>query len=98
MNFCENCNHLTEDTRCTICGKKKLRAVQDNDFCYFTTLPVNDAAIFEATLKEAEIPVASLDVPGLGRVRLSGQFKIFLPFGYFGQAKEIYQNIFGTNK
>ena len=97
MYFCENCNCLMDDTRCGICGKKKLRTVQDNDFCYFTTLPVNEAGIFEATLKEANIPVASLGMPGLKRVRLSGQFKIYLPYGYFEQAKEIYQTIFGTN-
>ena len=33
MNFCESCNIACNDERCPKCGRKKLRAVNEDDFC-----------------------------------------------------------------
>lgn len=33
MNFCESCNIARIGERCPKCGKKNLRAVNDEDFC-----------------------------------------------------------------
>ena len=33
MNFCEGCNIACEGERCPRCGRKKLRAVTEDDFC-----------------------------------------------------------------
>ena len=33
MNFCEGCNIACEGERCPKCGRKKLRAVAEDDFC-----------------------------------------------------------------
>ena len=33
MNFCESCNLACENERCPKCGRKKLRAVTEDDFC-----------------------------------------------------------------
>lgn len=33
MNFCEGCNIACNGERCPKCGRKKLRAVNENDFC-----------------------------------------------------------------
>lgn len=33
MNFCEGCNTVFKDERCPKCGRKKLRVVNDEDFC-----------------------------------------------------------------
>ncbi len=33
MNFCEGCNIVCKDERCPKCGRKKLRAVSNDDFC-----------------------------------------------------------------
>ena len=33
MNFCERCNLACDGERCPKCGRKKLRAVTDDDFC-----------------------------------------------------------------
>ncbi len=34
MNFCEECNLACDGERCPKCGRKKLRAVRDEDFCF----------------------------------------------------------------
>lgn len=33
LNFCEYCNIACKDERCPVCGQKKLRAVNNDDFC-----------------------------------------------------------------
>ncbi len=33
MNFCEGCNRVCSGERCPQCGRKKLRAVEEDDFC-----------------------------------------------------------------
>lgn len=33
MNFCESCNIVCNDERRPKCGRKKLRVVNDDDFC-----------------------------------------------------------------
>lgn len=33
MNFWEGCNVACKDERCPKCGRRKLRAVNDDDFC-----------------------------------------------------------------
>ncbi len=34
MNFCESCNIACIDDICPKCGRKKLREVTDEDFCF----------------------------------------------------------------
>ena len=90
MFFCERCNMLMQENRCTVCGKKKLREVQGDDFCFFVALNADKARYFEENLKLENIPVALLGAGLDLRTRTSGTFKIFIPYGFFDRAKEIY--------
>ena len=95
MYFCEKCNMVMRDSICGNCGKKKLRAVQDDDVCFFVALEANQAKYFEENLKLQDIPVALIG-GGLNlQNRTSGVFKIYIPYSYFDRAKEIYHLIFG---
>ena len=95
MYFCESCNLLMQDNICGNCGKKKLRTVQDDDFCFFVALGADKAKYFEENLKLQAIPVALIG-SGLNlQNRTSGIFKIFIPYCCFDRAKEIYTLLFG---
>lgn len=95
MYFCEKCNLLMQDNICEQCGKKKLREVQDDDFCYYINLPSNHAKYFEENLQLQNIPVALLG-KGLDlRTRTSSTYNIFVPYGYFGKATEVYHMLWG---
>lgn len=96
MYFCEKCNALMPDARCAICGKKKLREVREDDFCLFVTLPTYAAHIFEETLKEEGIPVALLGYGLDFATRASSRFKIYVPYGYWEQARQIYATVKNT--
>lgn len=34
MNYCEKCHNLCEENGCDLCGNKKLRPVEPEDFCF----------------------------------------------------------------
>lgn len=36
MNYCENCHRVSDQTRCEQCGRRKLRPVREDDFCFLT--------------------------------------------------------------
>ena len=95
MFYCEQCNMLMQDSRCTNCGKKKLREVQSDDFCLFAALEADKARYFEENLKMQNIPVASLGVGLDLRTRTSKIFKIYIPYCHFDKAKEVYNLLFG---
>ena len=44
MNYCENCSCATNDSRCPLCGSKKLRPVKDDDYCLVTECKKSQAA------------------------------------------------------
>lgn len=98
MYFCERCNRLVEHGRCSLCGIRKLRKVKDTDFCYLTTVSDSGKNYFEETLKANAIPVTmfgeGVSIWSLG----STQFKVYVPYGYYDQAKEIYNLLFGNGE
>ena len=93
MYFCENCNALNKTGKCSLCGKE-LRPVRKDDYCYFVTLPAHSFEIFKSNLEENGIPVACLG-SGLNFAwRTSSEFKVFIPFEFIEQAKELYESVF----
>ena len=96
MYFCEKCHTLMRDNYCVNCGKKNLQEVKEEDFCFFAQLAADDAKYFEENLQAQNIPVALIGSGGVNwRTRTSGQFKVYIPYGYFEMAKEIYNLLFG---
>ena len=41
--YCENCNIQTTEKRCPRCGKRHLREVRDDDFCFFHEMEATSA-------------------------------------------------------
>ena len=96
MYYCEKCHALMKDNRCSICGKKNLREVQDDDFCFFVSLDADKTRTFEENLKLQNVPVVSLG-SGLDlRTRTSERYKIYVPYSLLDKAKEIYNLLFGN--
>ena len=94
MYFCEKCQAVMKENCCSICGKKKLREVQDDDFCFFVTLGADKTHLLEENLKSQNIPCATLG-SGLDlRTRTSGKFKIYIPYGFLDKARELYNLLF----
>ena len=95
MYFCESCNLLMQENICANCGKKKLREVQEDDFCFLVALEADKARYFEENLKLHDIPVALLGVGLDLRTRTSGTLKIYIPYSHLDRGRELYHLIFG---
>lgn len=94
MLFCEKCNRLSNDSICAICGKKKLREVREDDFCYFLTLPAFKTNIFEANLKDENIPVATFGQGYDFATKRSTEYNFFIPYKFIDRAKDLYKLLF----
>lgn len=55
VNYCENCRIACDDKTCPNCGKKKLRAVEDEDYCFVTEESNSLTAYFGNLLEEKNI-------------------------------------------
>ncbi|MGN0804681.1 MAG: hypothetical protein ACI4MS_04790 [Candidatus Coproplasma sp.] len=102
MNFCEKCNILTDDARCPVCGNKKLRDADGEDFCYFKSLSSFDFEMLAFTLQENKIEVVGVPYY-LGGVthstagRAEGR-KVYVRYKDIEKAKEIYESILGSEE
>lgn len=96
LMFCESCNVVTEGERCPVCGKKKLREVRDDDFCYFVTLSEGYARYFEENLKSENIPVVMLGQGYSSRMHggTSSAYGLYIPYVHLERVYDIYNLLF----
>lgn len=100
MLFCEKCNFATYDDRCPSCGSKKLRAVCDEDFCFFVNTDEFSFSMLESALKENDIEVVGVpyypcNVTYATAGRADGR-KVYIRYQDIEAVKEIYETIFGS--
>ena len=100
MLFCEKCNLSTDENCCPLCGNKKLRTVNDDDFCLFINLDEFDFSMLESALNEKAIDV--IGVPYYPKAvtyatagRAQGR-KVYIRYKDIEQVKEIYEILFGN--
>ena len=74
MNYCKSCNLACEDISCPRCGKRKLREIKDNDYCFVKEVFELEKMRLEAYLKENEIPLVFIPY-----VEGAGSFYTFRP-------------------
>lgn len=60
MNYCDNCYVATAEDFCPLCGSKKLRAVETEDFCLLTEIDRMNAQRLIDALTKNDIPCNAL--------------------------------------
>lgn len=102
MLFCEKCNVATTESRCPCCGNKKLRAVNDEDFCFFATVDRFSFEMLESCLKENKIEIVG--VPHYSHVVThasagrADERKIYIRYQDREHVTEIIEALFGNNR
>lgn len=102
MLFCEKCNLLTDGKRCPICRNKKLREVNNDDFCYFVDLHSLYFEMLEEALKNNNIEVVAIPYyPGNSVIfsnagRGDGR-KVYVRYKHLDAAAEIYDELFSKS-
>lgn len=101
MLFCEKCNFLTEENRCPLCGNKKLRAVNDEDFCFFVNIDEFNYSMLESALNENNIEVVGVPYYSRGVTYATAgradRRKVYIRYKNMEQVIEVYETIFGIN-
>ena len=102
MLFCEKCNYITDEKICPCCGRKKLRDVTDEDFCFFTKMDAYNFEMFEYTLNDNGIDVVGVPFYIVGvTYSLAGKAggrRVYIRYKDLQKAKDIFQTIFGSDE
>ncbi len=96
MKICSNCCFVSDAERCPLCGSKNVRAVNADDFCLLTEKDAAYCDTLTAAFDEEEIPYSALPYGRGVETRLGlplGNYRIFVPFGFLEQAKQIITSI-----
>ena len=92
MNYCENCNAAFDDERCPACGTKKLRPVQDDDFCFLIEDDVMRCNVVMGVLETNDIQYSAMPF-GSGVEARAGRplsnYRLYVPFGSLEKARAI---------
>lgn len=100
MTYCENCHELVSGTLCPICGRKHLRPVTPEDFCFLTELEEMWCRMFTEILTDSGIPFAQLPSVGVGAFIRTGvpvKFRIYVPFQSLEDARALVRMAFPQN-
>ena len=92
MKYCEVCRAVGEFDVCPVCANKNTREPQKDDYCFFMERDQNFAELLDGFLKEEGIPVILMPSGNGFRTFLGltlENYKMFVPFGFFDQAKDI---------
>ena len=97
--YCEKCNFATEETRCPLCGNKKLRDIQDDDYCFFVNISDFSYTMLEGALQEHNIdvvgvPCYSHEVKYATAGRADSR-QVYIRYKDIDKAIEIYETLFG---
>lgn len=98
MYFCPNCNVLTEQTRCRVCGSREVRLPGQEDYCYLTEKQTIWAAALEDLLADHGILCITKNTLGAGLAAKIGpameRVRFYVPYARYEEAKELEQEFF----
>ncbi len=97
--FCEKCNFPTEESRCPLCGNKKLREVKDEDFCFFVNINEFSYTMLESALQEQKIEVVGVPCYSheatFATAGKADSRQVYIRYKDIDKAIEIYETLFG---
>lgn len=103
MLFCERCHLPTDEKKCPNCNNKKLREIDDNDFCFFVNLSAPYFEMFAETLKNNGIEAVGVPYYPQNAVvfsnagRAEGR-RVYIKYKDVDFAREIYSELFDLNE
>lgn len=96
MNFCETCRRVSEQASCENCGRRRLRQVREDDYCFFIEERASYCRALTDTLKQSSIPCVELPcgsgVESNYALPLANR-QVFVPFGFLEAAKKVISDI-----
>ena len=92
MNFCKNCNNLSPDKYCQICGNSQVEEVAPDDFCFLTDCDNFWGDTLKETLTLNEIEFVAIPFGDGTRSKFAlklDRYKFFIAFKHYQKALDI---------
>lgn len=91
MKYCEKCNLLLTEQRCSICGNKKIRDVENGDFCFLIECEQTFGQMLKEIFEKDGIKCAL--VPWGDGVRTVfalqlDKYRVYVPYEHYDKSKE----------
>lgn len=96
MNYCENCYLAFMQERCPLCGSKKFRNVQDDDYCLLTETASSNYETLKEIFEEHDISCSALPYGNGIEAHFalpSSNYRLYVPFRSLQTAKNILREI-----
>ncbi len=96
MYYCENCHLLSAGPTCGYCGKTRLRAPREDDYCFLTSLSAPwDAALTELLTEVQIVPVClpRNQVPSAYTNEIFQKTELYVPYAALERAKALEKNL-----
>lgn len=98
--YCPNCYILANGTHCPVCGSKKLRVPNQDDYCFLVEKELIWATVLEDLLKDNGLPFVIRNTLGAGLAAKIGpaleRKRFFVPFQHYTRAKELEMEFFSA--
>jgi hypothetical protein len=98
MLYCTDCKRLVEGPVCSHCGRRKLRAPLDADFCMVAELKFPEAEMLKELYADNGIVCTERSVLGAGITVKLGmnleRMRLYVPYNRFEEAEQLKQAFF----
>lgn len=100
MNYCLQCHHIFQDETCPYCHSRKIRPVEDEDYCFLTYQQYIWAKMLEEYLDKSHIDYQYQKDMGSGLSLEAGpmleNYSFYVSYKDYYQTKNIVDNMFKT--
>lgn len=91
--YCPNCNILTDQFKCPVCGSQHTRAPMPDDYCLLSEKQTVWADSFSEILTQNGIPFVTKNLLGTGLAAKMGpaleRVRFYVPFSHYQNAREL---------
>lgn len=99
--FCPHCNVIVNAPKCPVCGSGKIRAPQEDDYCYLTEKETIWAGALSDILTQNEVPFVTKNMLGAGLSAKMGpaleRTRFYVPYSHYQLAQDLEREFFSSD-
>ncbi|MCH5164580.1 MAG: hypothetical protein J1F36_06145 [Clostridiales bacterium] len=97
MNYCEKCKSLTDKEYCSVCGNKKIREVESDDFCFLKECEEMPGEMLRDVLQDEGIDCVLIPCGNGVRSQFAlslGKYNVYVPYKHYESSVELLNSFF----
>ena len=98
--FCQNCNTLSDEKRCPVCGNRDMRMPAPGDYCFLTEQDQIWAGMLSDVLEQNSVAFITRSLLGAGITAKIGpimeRVRFYVPYSAYENAQSIVTELFDS--